>query len=115
MSDDFEQVEPGSLENVVDPAGAAMRGQVEAAWQMMLSQATAAGFTREQIITLTLDTAAVILDSTAKALWPDDEIPASETYAWYAYDVYRTDLRNDAAYWQKRANPEEEEEKPLTE
>jgi hypothetical protein len=92
-------------ETVADPAMAAMAGQVEMAWQMMLGQATAAGFTREQIISLTLDTAATILQATATALWPDETTPESERYARFAYSMMTGDLRNDAVNWQTRNEP----------
>jgi hypothetical protein len=90
---------------VADPAMAAMAGQVEMAWQMMLGQATAAGFTREQIISLTLDTAATILHATATALWPDGTTPGGEEYARYIYKATTDDLRNDAVNWQARSEP----------
>lgn len=92
---------------VDNPAMEAMASQVEMAWQMMLAQATAAGFTREDIISLTLDTAAVILEATRNALWPGVETPATETYARYAYMAHVGDLRNDAVNWQDRTPPED--------
>jgi hypothetical protein len=92
-------------ETVADPAMAAMAGQVEMAWQMMLGQATAAGFTREQIISLTLDTAATILQATATALWPDETTPETETYARRTYEALSGYLREDAASWKVRSEP----------
>lgn len=95
-----------------DAAMEAMENQVEVAWNMMLSQATAAGFTREQIITLTLSTAAAILDASTKALWPDVDTPEGERYARYAYAAHRGDLRNDAENWGHRTEPTYQDPRP---
>lgn len=80
----------------------AMRAQVTSAWIMMLGQATSAGFTREQIITLTLDTAATILDSTANALWTEEATPLTERYARQSFEFHAGELRDDAHNWQDR-------------
>jgi hypothetical protein len=105
MSDAMSEHPSPDPNTVADPAMAAMAGQVEMAWQMMLGQATAAGFTREQIISLTLDTAATILQATATALWPAVETPRGEEYARYTYASIGGDLRNDAVNWQTREPP----------
>lgn len=48
-----------------------MAVQVGAAWEQMLSIATQQGFTREQIMVLTMRTARQILLATSDALWGD--------------------------------------------
>jgi enamine deaminase RidA (YjgF/YER057c/UK114 family) len=69
-----------------------MAAQVALAWEQMLTIATAQGFTREQIMVLTIRTAMMILSSTRDALWSQMKpIPVGETEA---ASMFRSRIRD---------------------
>lgn len=59
----------------------AMALQVGGAWEQMLTIGTAQGLSREDLMVVTVKTAAMILRSTTDALWPSIVTPDTEIAA----------------------------------
>lgn len=78
------------------------------AWANMLSLATQQGFTRSDILVLTMKTAHAILATTEDAMWPEADTPVQEMEARSLYHGRLSDLDRAVEILQRHEVPNRE-------
>lgn len=70
--------------------------QIAPMWEAFLGQMTAQGATRTEIMGVALGCAVAVLDSTATALWRDNQVPDLEAEAYDAFRMAQELVRRKA-------------------